>query len=81
MPRVAINGLGRMGKLVVRALCEEGFDGEIVLLNDKAGDPIGCDPGDVCTEAIVDLSTVLRLDKNPDHADQARRALARAATS
>lgn len=39
MPRVAINGLGRMGKLVVRALFEDGFDGKVVLLNDKAGDP------------------------------------------
>ncbi len=39
MPRVAINGLGRMGKLVVRALFDDGFDGKVVLLNDKAGDP------------------------------------------
>lgn len=39
MPRVAINGLGRMGKLVVRALFDDGIDGEIVLLNDKVGDP------------------------------------------
>ena len=38
MARLAINGLGRMGKLVVRALCDDGFDGEIVLLNDKDGD-------------------------------------------
>jgi glyceraldehyde 3-phosphate dehydrogenase len=37
--RIAINGLGRIGKLVLRALLEEGVPGEIVLLNDPAGDP------------------------------------------
>lgn len=39
MARIAINGLGRIGKLVLRAFFEEGTPGEIVLLNDPAGDP------------------------------------------
>jgi glyceraldehyde 3-phosphate dehydrogenase len=39
MARIGINGLGRMGKLVLRALVEEGTPGEIVLLNDPGGDP------------------------------------------
>jgi glyceraldehyde 3-phosphate dehydrogenase len=39
MTRIAINGLGRIGKLVLRALVEEGAPGEVVLLNDPAGDP------------------------------------------
>ena len=39
MARIAINGLGRVGKLVLRALIEGGVPGEIVLLNDPAGDP------------------------------------------
>ena len=39
MARIAINGLGRIGKLVLRALIDEGTPGEIVLLNDPAGDP------------------------------------------
>ncbi len=39
MARIAINGLGRIGKLVLRALVEEGMPGEVVLLNDPAGDP------------------------------------------
>lgn len=39
MPRIAINGLGRIGKLALRALIEEGAGGEIVLLNDAVGDP------------------------------------------
>lgn len=38
MPRLAINGLGRTGKLALQALIEDGFDGEIVLVNDAAGD-------------------------------------------
>ena len=37
MTRIAINGLGRIGKLVLRALIDDGFDGEIVLLNDPVG--------------------------------------------
>ncbi|MEL6767136.1 MAG: ArsJ-associated glyceraldehyde-3-phosphate dehydrogenase [Pseudomonadota bacterium] len=39
MARIAINGLGRIGKLVLRAFVEEGTPGEIVLLNDAVGDP------------------------------------------
>lgn len=39
MPKMAINGLGRIGKLVLRALIDEGMPGEIVLLNDATGDP------------------------------------------
>ncbi|MEL6979979.1 MAG: glyceraldehyde 3-phosphate dehydrogenase NAD-binding domain-containing protein, partial [Pseudomonadota bacterium] len=38
MARLAINGLGRTGKLALQALIEEGFDGEIVLVNDATGD-------------------------------------------
>ncbi|MCB6178782.1 ArsJ-associated glyceraldehyde-3-phosphate dehydrogenase [Rhodobacter sp. Har01] len=39
MPRIAINGLGRIGKLALRDLVDSGIGGEIVLLNDAAGDP------------------------------------------
>lgn len=39
MTRIAINGLGRMGKLVLRAFLDGGAPGEIVLLNDAVGDP------------------------------------------
>ncbi|MCU0910257.1 MAG: ArsJ-associated glyceraldehyde-3-phosphate dehydrogenase [Rhodobacteraceae bacterium] len=38
MPRIALNGLGRIGKLVLRDLVDSGAGGEIVLLNDPAGD-------------------------------------------
>ena len=38
MPRIALNGLGRIGKLVLRDLIDSGAGGEIVLLNDPAGD-------------------------------------------
>ena len=38
MARIAINGLGRMGKLLLRRLIEERTDDEIVLLNDATGD-------------------------------------------
>lgn len=38
MPRIAINGLGRMGKLLLRAF-HEGEAPEIALLNDAVGDP------------------------------------------
>ncbi len=38
MTRIAINGLGRIGKLVLRALIDDGAPGEIVLLNDPVGD-------------------------------------------
>ena len=38
MARIAINGFGRMGKLLLRVLEDTGFPGEIVLLNDAVGD-------------------------------------------
>ncbi|MCU0903853.1 MAG: ArsJ-associated glyceraldehyde-3-phosphate dehydrogenase [Tabrizicola sp.] len=38
MPRIAVNGLGRIGKLVLRDLIDTGAAGEIVLLNDPEGD-------------------------------------------
>ncbi|MEO1494480.1 MAG: ArsJ-associated glyceraldehyde-3-phosphate dehydrogenase [Pseudomonadota bacterium] len=38
MTKVAINGIGRIGKLVLRALISEGCPGDIVLLNDAVGD-------------------------------------------
>lgn len=38
MPRIALNGLGRIGKLVLRDLIDSGAGAEIVLLNDPAGD-------------------------------------------
>ncbi|MCI4663095.1 MAG: ArsJ-associated glyceraldehyde-3-phosphate dehydrogenase [Neomegalonema sp.] len=39
MPKLALNGLGRSGKLALQALIEDGFDGEIVLINDAVGSP------------------------------------------
>ncbi len=36
--RIALNGLGRIGKLALRALIDEGIAGQIVLLNDALGD-------------------------------------------
>ncbi|MHC0052707.1 ArsJ-associated glyceraldehyde-3-phosphate dehydrogenase [Actibacterium sp. D379-3] len=39
MVNIAINGLGRMGKLVLRAFFDQGLPGNIVLLNDTAGTP------------------------------------------
>lgn len=38
MTKIAINGLGRMGKLVIRSFFDLGLDAEIVLLNDGMGD-------------------------------------------
>lgn len=38
MPRIAINGLGRIGKLALRGFLSDGAGGDIVLLNDAAGD-------------------------------------------
>ncbi|TGD66241.1 ArsJ-associated glyceraldehyde-3-phosphate dehydrogenase [Tabrizicola sp. WMC-M-20] len=38
MPRIALNGLGRIGKLVLRDLIDTGAGGEIVLINDPTGD-------------------------------------------
>jgi glyceraldehyde 3-phosphate dehydrogenase len=37
-PRIALNGLGRIGKLVLRDLIDTGIAGQIVLLNDALGD-------------------------------------------
>ncbi|MGM0583098.1 MAG: ArsJ-associated glyceraldehyde-3-phosphate dehydrogenase [Pseudomonadota bacterium] len=39
MPRIAVNGLGRIGKLLLRAAFDRGLPGELVLLNDPVGDP------------------------------------------
>ncbi len=38
MKKIAINGLGRMGKLVIRSFFDLGLEAEIVLLNDGEGD-------------------------------------------
>ncbi|WP_166418680.1 ArsJ-associated glyceraldehyde-3-phosphate dehydrogenase [Cochlodiniinecator piscidefendens] len=38
MTKIAINGIGRIGKLVLRSFFDEGLEGEIVLLNDPVGD-------------------------------------------
>lgn len=38
MTRIALNGLGRIGKLVLRDLIDTGVSGDIVLLNDPVGD-------------------------------------------
>jgi glyceraldehyde 3-phosphate dehydrogenase len=38
MPRIALNGLGRIGKLALRDLIDTGAGGEIVLVNDPVGD-------------------------------------------
>ena len=40
MTRIALNGLGRIGKLVLRDLIDTGAGGEIVLINDPAGTPV-----------------------------------------
>ena len=39
MPRIALNGLGRIGKLALRNLIDVGAGGEIVLINDPTGEP------------------------------------------
>ena len=39
MPRIAVNGLGRIGKLALRDLIDTGAGGEIVLANDPVGTP------------------------------------------
>lgn len=39
MPNIAINGLGRIGKLLLRRLVDEGLGAHIVLLNDAVGTP------------------------------------------
>ncbi|NBB97235.1 MAG: ArsJ-associated glyceraldehyde-3-phosphate dehydrogenase [Alphaproteobacteria bacterium] len=38
MTRIALNGLGRIGKLALRDLVDSGAGGQIVLLNDPVGD-------------------------------------------
>jgi glyceraldehyde 3-phosphate dehydrogenase len=38
MARIALNGLGRIGKLALRDLIDSGAGGEVVLLNDPTGD-------------------------------------------
>ena len=38
MARIALNGLGRIGKLVLRDLIETGTGGDVVLINDPVGD-------------------------------------------
>ena len=39
MTRIALNGLGRIGKLVLRDLIATGAGGDIVLINDPTGTP------------------------------------------
>ena len=39
MTRIALNGLGRIGKLALRDLIDTGAGGEIVLINDPMGTP------------------------------------------
>jgi len=39
MTRIALNGLGRIGKLVLRDLTDQGAGGQIVLINDPMGTP------------------------------------------
>jgi len=39
MTRIALNGLGRIGKLALRDLIDTGAGGEIVLINDPSGTP------------------------------------------
>ncbi len=39
MTRIALNGLGRIGKLALRDLIDTGAGGQIVLINDPVGNP------------------------------------------
>ena len=39
MTRIALNGLGRIGKLALRDLIDTGAGGQIVLINDSVGTP------------------------------------------
>ena len=39
MPNIAINGLGRIGKLLLRRLIDAGLGADIVLINDALGTP------------------------------------------
>ncbi|MEO1192770.1 MAG: ArsJ-associated glyceraldehyde-3-phosphate dehydrogenase [Pseudomonadota bacterium] len=38
MARIAVNGLGRIGKLAIRRLVDQGLADRLVLMNDKLGD-------------------------------------------
>ncbi len=38
-PKIALNGYGRIGKLAMRAMMDQGVPGQIVLLNDHKGTP------------------------------------------
>ena len=38
LAKIALNGLGRIGKLVLRALIDHGVDGDVVLINEPFGD-------------------------------------------
>ncbi|SHK14779.1 glyceraldehyde-3-phosphate dehydrogenase (NAD+) [Shimia gijangensis] len=38
MTKIAINGIGRIGKLIMRSLFDVGIDADVVLLNDPVGD-------------------------------------------
>lgn len=38
MTRIAINGFGRMGKLALRRLFDEGLGDQVVLINEPTGD-------------------------------------------
>ena len=37
--KIIINGLGRIGKLVFRRLCDKGLYKNILLVNEKEGSP------------------------------------------
>ena len=37
MARIAINGIGRMGKLALRRLFDEGLGDQVVLINEPTG--------------------------------------------
>ncbi|MDJ0638448.1 MAG: ArsJ-associated glyceraldehyde-3-phosphate dehydrogenase [Paracoccaceae bacterium] len=39
MARIALNGLGRIGKLLMRRMVDEGLADQIVLVNEPGGDP------------------------------------------
>ena len=47
MPRIALNGLGRMGKLALRDLIDTGAEGDLVLINEHGEvverRTVGCD--------------------------------------
>ena len=58
MTKIAINGLGRIGKLVLRALMDDGVDAEIALIRlDRAG--ISASSGAACSSGSLEPSHVL----------------------